>query len=56
MTFSDLPPCPEAVLTACYYKTIFLLFKITTDFIAEGCCCLPACSQPPQPSQLLPHS
>lgn len=26
---------PETILAACYYKTIFLLFKIVTEFIPE---------------------
>lgn len=56
MTFKDFPfpsSPPQTVLAVCYYKTIFLLFKIVTKFISEDCL-LPApaqssarcCSQP----------
>lgn len=40
MTFKDFPflsSPPQTVLAVCYYKTIFLLFKIVTEFIPEDC-------------------
>lgn len=38
MTFKDFPflsSPPQTILAVCYYKTIFLLFKIVTEFIPD---------------------